>query len=477
MLLKTNTPKRSATVSGAPAAPPPILGLRDIILFNVVGIVGLRWIAVAAATAGAAAPALWSVAALLFLLPLALAVRALSAALPRQGGLYVWTTRAFGPRHGFIAAWCYWAANIPYYPAVTLSAAIYAYYVVHIDYVALEAHRLYAIGASLLLLAIAAGVNVAGLKHGRWLQNIGGFATWVPIAVLLALGAAVLLRRGSATAMPPAALWPASFSPAEIKVFAYLCFAFAGLELAPTLAEEVIEPQVTLPRAVAPSAWLITALYILGTLAVLWIMPAQKTDVIAVVNQALAQEELRWLGPPMAALMMLGALGSIGAWLLGPTRLLLIGGVEHYLPAWFAKLHPRSGMPYLAVLFQAGLGMVFIVLANLGETLKSAYLIFVNATLIVYFVPFLYLFAASFRLRSEITKIVPRAQIPLGVVGNVVINALGFVMTVAAILLALVPDSDVENKIGYVINVMVGSLLLIALAALFQRLRRQPDAT
>ena len=100
---------------------PRSLGLRDLVLLNVVGIVSLRWLATSAA-AGPSVLSLWVLAALLFFLPLGLAVSDLSARYPHQGGVYAWTKTAFGEGHGFLCGWCYWVNNLLYYPNLLIAS-------------------------------------------------------------------------------------------------------------------------------------------------------------------------------------------------------------------------------------------------------------------------------------------------------------------------------------------------------------------
>src|SRR2546425_9300014 len=106
---------------------PRVMTLRDVVLFNITAIVGLRWLT----TAGRIGPAslvLWVIAMVIFFLPSAMAVRELADIDPGKGGIYRWATRAFGPRHGFLAGWGYWVNNLVYYPSLLLtSGAIVAY--------------------------------------------------------------------------------------------------------------------------------------------------------------------------------------------------------------------------------------------------------------------------------------------------------------------------------------------------------------
>ena len=104
------------------------LGTIDLVLFNTVAIVGMRWVALTAHS-GPSSISLWLLAALVFFIPQGLCVMTLSSALPKEGGLYVWITQAFGERHGFLAGWLYWASTILYFPTLALSTALFALYV------------------------------------------------------------------------------------------------------------------------------------------------------------------------------------------------------------------------------------------------------------------------------------------------------------------------------------------------------------
>src|SRR5215467_270994 len=117
----------------------------DLVFFNVAAIVGMRWVALAAHS-GPSSISLWVLAALTFFVPQGLAVIALSSAIPEEGGLYVWTTRAFGQRQGFVAGWLYWASNITYFPTLTLSTAVFALYVFGTRFAHLEQSPTYAAG-------------------------------------------------------------------------------------------------------------------------------------------------------------------------------------------------------------------------------------------------------------------------------------------------------------------------------------------
>src|SRR2546421_4819915 len=109
------------------AQPKRAMGFLDLVLFYVVTGISLRWIATAA-SAGPSAVIIWFGAWLTFYTPLALSVIELSSRYPQEGGLYVWSKRAFGDFGAFICAWIYWTSNLPYFPAVLYFAGSNALY-------------------------------------------------------------------------------------------------------------------------------------------------------------------------------------------------------------------------------------------------------------------------------------------------------------------------------------------------------------
>ena len=459
------------------------LKTKDIVLFNVAAIVGMRWIALAAAN-GPSSLFLWVLAAIVFFIPQGFAVTALTSAMPEEGGLYVWTSKAFGQRQGFLAGWLYWASNITYFPTLTLSTVVFALYIFGTRFAALEQSATYAAGASLALLVIALGLNIVGMKTGKWVQNIGGLAQWLPSLALLVIGLIALFTSGSATPMPVSSLIPDFAALPTVLFFANLCFGYAGLELAPTMAGEVVEPRKTFPRAISISGLTIAACYLLGTVSILWALPRSEVSILSGVNQAItkagAAHGLPWLGAPMALLMTLAGLGGVGAWLIATARLLFCGGLDRYLPPIFAKTHPKWKTPWFAMVFQAAFSAIFIIAATQGATVKEAYLKLVNATLIVYFMPYMYMFASAIKLRAEIARQPGAVPVPGGSAGSIFWNGLGFVTTVVAIVLALIPPADTADKTSFFVQVFVGSFGFLAagivLYALAERRRRRCEA-
>src|SRR5262245_10674996 len=109
-----------------------VLTFRDLFLFYMVTSFSLRWIATASA-AGPSAIVIWIVAALGFFVPLVFAVLELSSRYPEEGGVYVWSKRAFGPFAAFLTGWTYWGSNLPYLPGLLYFAAANALFIFPTD--------------------------------------------------------------------------------------------------------------------------------------------------------------------------------------------------------------------------------------------------------------------------------------------------------------------------------------------------------
>ena len=174
--------------------------------------------------------------------------------------------------------------------------------------------------------------------------------------------------------------------------------------------------------------------------------------------------------------MTLAGLGGIGAWLIGSARLLFVGGLDRFLPAVFGKTHPRWKTPHVALLVQATLSGLFILAATQGDTVKGAYLKLVNATLIVYFIPYLYMFASAIKLRAMIARQRGAIPVPGGRCGSLFWNGVGLLTTTVSIILALIPPEDAVDKRAFFVQVLAGSAGFIVagliLYAVAERRRR-----
>jgi amino acid transporter len=455
---------------------PRAMGLRDVVLFNIVAILSLRWLATAAA-AGASSVSLWILAGLFFFVPQGLAVSHLASRYPDEGGIYHWTKRTFGEGHGFLCGWCYWVNNILYYPNLLMATAVVGTYAIGRGGSGMESDWSYVLPATLGALWLAVGLNIVGLKTGRWLQNLGAIGTYIPGALLVAFGAYAAATRPPATPMTAGTLLPDLGDWSSLNLWASIAFAFAGLELCAVLGDEVRDPRRTLPRSILFAAPSIAFLYIAGTVSLLWLVPSGEVNIVSGFLQAIAVGAadagmaLAWLAPAAAGLYVLGNIGGIGAWLTGPARVAFVIGLDRYFPPAFGKVHPRWKTPYIVILTQAVLASLFLLVSVLGQgtTVQRAYLVILDTMLLVYFIPYIYLFLCYLvdRLRGRDAATGGTRAMAL------MIGIAGLLLTLLAMLIATVPPGGTDDPWLFRVKVIGGAGLFVLLGCLvFLRGRR-----
>jgi glutamate:GABA antiporter len=447
-----------------PNRPRQVMGFRDLLLFYVITGISLRWIATAAA-AGPSSIVIWIGAWLCFYTPLALSVLELSSRYPNEGGLYVWSKRAFGDFSGFMSAWTYWTSNLPYFPAVLYFAASNVLFMRQTAWQHLSGNATFYIVFSLLTLSAATLMNIVGLDVGKWLHNVGALAMWIPVAIVIVMGLVAWHRYGSATTFSVHTMVPSTHLN-DIIFWSVLTFAFGGCETASFMGEEIKNARRTIPLALLSGGITVTICYILGTICVLLALPSTEVNSLQGLVQAVSKTASRVGFPgvlPLAAfLIALSNVGAAGAYLAAVARLPFVAGLDRFLPRTFGALHPRWKTPWVALLTQFLLGVVFIFLGQAGTSVKGAYDVLVSMGVITYFVPYLYLFAAMIKLQREPAG--PDViRVPGGTAIAKLVATVGFLTTALTIVLSLIPQPDEPNKPLALLKIVggCGALLLI----------------
>lgn len=442
-----------------PAALAPValvreLRLRDLVLFNISALVSVRWIA-AAAHAGPGSLALWILAALFFFLPSAVTVGRLSQKFPEEGGMYVWTKRAFGDVHAFLCAWFYFISTILYFPSLLLAGVSMTTYALGARGARFAEERAFVLPTTFTVLWILFFVNYFGLKVAKWVAALGAISIFITAAVLVALGIAAGLLTGSATRF--------DFLPdpkiSTLNFWSQIAFAFVGLELAPVMSGEIRNPRRDIWRAAVISGIACAALYVAGTAAMLVLLPPDNISPLTGLAQAGAAGAERLHVPLIAvvfaALLAAGVAGQLSTWLTGNTRLPYAIGLDSYLPPAFARVHPRWRTPHVALFVQVLLASVFLLMSQLGETVRAAYQIMVDMMVIATMIPFLYIFASGFRFASRPAAIS------------------GLLVTSVAIIFSAIPTADSSSALSFEAKVLGGCVFIALLGWLIFRQYRQ----
>jgi len=449
------------------------LGFRDVVLFYIVSGLSLRWMATAAA-AGLSAIAVWLMAFCCFFLPLAGSVLELSSRYPQEGGLYVWTREAYGEFAGFMAAWTYWMSNLPYFAAVLYFAAS------SLLFATPRAQHLAAIDSYYLLfttsmLALITVLNVVGLGVGKWLNNLGAVGMVLPVLILIALGCLSFAHFGSATQFSVAAAIPRA-QVKDLIFWSTIFFAFSGCECASFMGDEIKDARRIIPRALVVAGLIITIFYIAGTLAMLVALPSSRISglggFMTAIDFLCRRLGIAALIAPVAILVGISSVGAAAAYLSSTARLPFVVGIDHYLPAVFGRIHRRWKTPYVAIIASGLAGIFFGLLSQAGTSVRGAYDMLVSMSLIAYFIPYLFLFAAMIRLQSRPAP--PGAmRLPGGKRVAIPLACMGFLSTTAAIVLSLFPAEEEPNPLTAFLKIVVmTAVLLLAGFVVYRRGQR-----
>src|SRR5262249_3669268 len=323
-------------------------------------------------------------------------------------------------------------------------------------------------------------VNLRGFSTAKWIQNLGTLGIWIPTGLLVAAGVLLLAAGRPATEFSAAGLVPRGDVLGVLGFWSAMCFAFAGLEVSGLVGQEVHRPERTLPLGALVAGLATTAIYILGSVALLVVLNpselAERTGIADAVALASERVGLSGVGSLTAALVGISLIGTASSWIAGGARVLYSLGADGSVPAVFAHLHPRFFTPHLALLALSAantlafLASVFFSFGGGGSTIQEAYDILVSLTLLASFVPYLYLFLAVLgtpapRPASSFLEW-PRLR--------QVLAWSGALRTLVAMALLFVPPEGTKNWINFEVNLILPSVAVAVLGLVVYR-KRAPE--
>lgn len=441
-----------------------VLGRWDLVLLFVVAVFNLNVVPSIAANGGVTIW-LWIVSLILFFWPQGIAVIELAQRYPGEGGVYLWAKKEFGDFHGFLSGWCYWTNNMMYVPTIMLYFVGVSVFVLGPQHQSLADNKVFALSASIALLAVLVVLNVVGLGVGKWINNVGAVGTFVAAAVLIGLGAIIWLRFGTAITVADFAM-PAN-PRFVLNSFGVICFGLVGLELASVMGDEIENPRRTLPGAVVWGGVLSGLLYIGATATLLIGVSKQDISVLQGIVQAVSHMASRagavWLIAPFAFLLSVSIAGIGSAWLAGSARIPFVAGLDSYMPAWLGKVHPRYSTPYAALIVHAIVSMILVIVNFTGAGVQETFQKLLSLAVVLQLVPFLYMFGALLKIATQpsFTKVQYSKRTLLCA------GASGLVTTIIGIALAFFPAAQISSIVSYELWMWGGTLLFVGLAAFF----------
>jgi glutamate:GABA antiporter len=371
------------------------LGLFDLVLTQILFVVGTFWVGWAAKL-GYQQSIFWILAIVTFYLPLAAAVIFLNRLAPLEGGLYQWAKIAFNDFVAYMVAWNLWVFAITILAGIGLVATTNISYA--LDLSSMREHGWTITVISVLLVIGMIFAAMRGLGLGKWIHNVGSLMYLLTFAALIILPLLGLMW-GTVREYHPFTIQFPTFSTFNINVASKLALgALTGFEYIAIVAGETKSPARNFGRSVIIAAPIIAVMFILGTSSVLAFVSPDNVDLIGPIPQVLSIGfgSSGWIGT-IVSLAILGVVARtialMSIYFTGNTRLPMVAGWDRLLPQWFTRLHPKYKTPTNSILFVGAVTVVMGLLSRMGVDAQEAFQLLDNAGGAFYALTYLVLFA------------------------------------------------------------------------------------
>ena len=425
------------------------LRLTDLVLTQIMYVVGLSWVGTAAKLGSAQIP-FWLGAMAVFYVPQAIVVIYLSRRFPLEGGLYQWSKLGLNQGLAFLVGWNLWVYAIVQLGTEGLQVANAVIYAIGPRAEFLSGNFAFVGAITGAVLGGLIVVSVIGLRVGKWVHNGGAVLLMASFALLLLLPV-INIARGTLREYHPLAMAAPAFTLYNLNIAGKLAVGgLSGFEYVAVLAGETHNARRNIGRSVLIAAPIIALMFILGTSAIQALTPPDKIDLVGPIPQAFrnglgGSGIVAYLIPAAVLAVMARGIGTSSLLITATSRMPMVAGWDHLIPQWFSRLHARYRTPVNSVLFIGAFALAFALagMLNVGE--QEAFQTLSNASGILYGLTYLVLFAVPL---VGLGKTGERAPMWIRIA-----SAVGFATTVLYVVLSVLPIVDVESWLGFGLKV------------------------
>jgi len=315
--------------------------------------------------------------------------------IPKTGGPYIYVNEGLGDFSGFIIAWTYWVACVSAIAGISIAFVGYLGFFLP----QIVSSQIYALLASLILIWIIIFMNIRSLENSSRFQLISTLLKLVPLIFIVLLGASNF----DASNLPE--LNPTNLHPISLlaTVTTLVMWSFIGIETATVPADNVINPQETIPKVLIASVLTILILYILVSVAIAVIVPASEL-LESTAPFALAASKI--LGITGGTIISIGAListlGSLNANTLTAGNLSLAAARDGLLPSKFVIL-TKNGTPIFTYLL-TGVFVSILLVLNYTKGIVNAFVFMAMLSTLSTLIAYAFCAIAEFKFASADTK-------------------------------------------------------------------------
>jgi len=446
------------------------IGLWDLVFMNVSALFGIRWIAKATASSfglGLGSIPTWIIFTFIFFVPGALICAELAATYPRDGGLYEWVKEAYGEKEGFMVSWLNWTAKIFWY------TSFLTFLLVNVSYAIgkpeLAGNKMFVMILSIIIFWILSAISTKGMGFAKLFTNIGALGSTIPAVLLIVMGLASVYIFGheSASTYTVQTMMP-KMNLNTFAAISSIMFALSGAETTANFVTEMDNPKKNFPKAILIAAALVSGLYVLGSISITMILPADQITASEGILVALAQVAANlgigtWFIQIIAFGISLSVFGAIILYIASPIKMLFGSVQKGIFSEKFTEVNEHN-IPVKAVYLQAIIVTLIILATSLLPSVDAIYNVLVTMTALTALFPYVLLFASYIRLRKirpneirpyELSKNNSRAIAIATMVQVVVI--LGIVLSASPVMGTLKENIIYESE-------MIGGALVVILS-------------
>ncbi|MFI8664730.1 putative glutamine/gamma-aminobutyrate antiporter GadC [Rhodococcus qingshengii] len=467
----------STAKNGPPVAKISIFALA---VMNIVAVVSLRGLP-AEAEYGLSSIFYYIFAAVFFLVPVSLVAAELATGWPEKGGVFRWVGEAFGARWAFLAMFMLFVEVSVWFPtALTFGAVSLAYTDDDLSFAEkLSSNRMFVLLVVLAVYWLATLIAFRGASAFARVAKWGGIVgTIIPAAILIVLGFSYIMAGNkSQVDLAWGDVIPDFNNFSNVVLAASIFLFYAGMEMNAIHVKDVKNPTRNYPIAVGIAALGTVVIFVLGTLAIAFVVP--KSDINLTQSLLTAYVDMfRWAGiswaaPIMAAALAVGVLAGVVTWVAGPSSGLLQVAKAGYLPRFFQATN-KHGMATHIMLIQAIAVTLLSILFVVLPSVQAAYQILSQLTVILYLVMYLLMFSAAIYLRFSQPNRPRPYRIPGGRAGMWVVAGAGFIGALIAFIFSFIPPEQISvgSPAIYVLILLVLTVFFVAIPFLIYRVRK-----